>query len=172
LNPHTLAGKDRLVATGAHACIIGHITQHELLRALTVNDRANGFANRYLLALVQQSKFIPSGKGTPSEILEPFFVRFARTLERARTRGLMARDQETETLWASVYRKLAEVPQGLTGAILARGAAQVLRLSLIYALLDEAEVNRTDTAIRAPHLMAALAVWDYCKTSTHPPDPP
>ena len=70
-------------------------------------------------------------------------------------------------MWASVYRKLAEVPPGLTGAILARGAAQVLRLSLIYALLDEREVRRTDTAIRVPHLLAALAVWDYCKASAY-----
>jgi len=138
-----------------------------LLRCLTATDRANGFANRYLFAVVRQSKFIPSGKGTSHEILEPYFLRFSRTLERARTRGLMARDQETETLWASVYRKLAEVPQGLTGAILARGAAQVLRLSLIYALLDEVEARRTDTAIRVPHLLAALAVWDYCTASTY-----
>ena len=42
-----------------------------------------------------------------------------------------------------MYRRLAEVPQGLTGAILARGAAQVLRLSLIYALLDEEEATAT-----------------------------
>jgi phage/plasmid primase-like uncharacterized protein len=166
-NLSPLTKKDRMVATGAHVCIIGHITVNELLRCLAATDRANGFANRYLFAVVRQSKFIPSGKGTPPQILEPFFLRFSRTLERARTRGLMARDQEIETLWASVYRKLAEAPQGLTGAILARGAAQVLRLSLIYALLDEAEASRTDTAIRVPHLLAALAVWDYCTASTY-----
>ena len=43
----------------------------------------------------------------------------------------------------------------------------MLRLSLIYALLDETEVKRTDTAIRVPHLLAALAVWDYCKASAY-----
>jgi len=166
-NLSPLTKKDPIVATGAHVCIIGHITHHELLRALSATDRANGFANRYLFALVRQSKFIPSGKGTPPEILEPFFLRFSRTLERARTRGELTRDRETEQLWASVYRKLAEVPQGLTGAILARGAAQVLRLSLIYALLDEAEASRTDTAIRVAHLLAALTVWDYCTASTY-----
>lgn len=166
-NLSPLTKKDRLVATGAHACIIGHITVNELLRCLAATERANGFANRYLFALVRQSKFIPSGKGTPPEILQPYFLRFSRTLERARTRGELTRDRETEQLWASVYRKLAEVPQGLTGAILARGAAQVLRLSLIYALLDETEANRTETAIRVPHLLAALAVWDYCTASAY-----
>jgi uncharacterized protein DUF3987 len=166
-NLSPLTKKDRMVATGAHVCVIGHITVNELLRCLTATDRANGFANRYLFAAVRQSKFIPSGKGTPPELLEPFFLRFSRTLERARTRGELSRDKETEQLWASVYRKLAEVTSDLTGYILARGAAQVLRLSLIYALLDEAETNRTDTAIRVPHLLAALAIWDYCTASAY-----
>jgi phage/plasmid primase-like uncharacterized protein len=166
-NLSPLTKKDRMVATGAHICVLGHITVNELLRCLAATDRANGFANRYLFALVRQSKFIPSGKGTPPEILEPFFMRFSHTLERARTRAELTRDRETEQLWASVYRKLAEVTPDLTGAILARGAAQVLRLSLIYALLDEAEARRTDTAIRVSHLLAALAVWDYCKASAY-----
>ena len=166
-NLSPLTKKDRMVATKSHVCIVGHITVNELLRCLAATERANGFANRYLFALVRQSKFIPSGKGTPPEILEPFFLRFSRTLERARTRGELTRDVETEQLWAKVYRKLAEVTPDLTGTILARGAAQVLRLSLIYALLDETEVKRTDTAIRVPHLLAALAVWDYCKASAY-----
>ena len=34
-----------------------------------------------------------------------------------------------------------------------------MRLALIYALLDGAP------AIRRPHLLAALAVWDYCEAS-------
>lgn len=166
-NLSPLTKKDRMVATGAHICIIGHITQYELLRALTATDRVNGLANRHLIALVRQSQFLPAGKGTPQEILSPYFVRFMRTLEKARTRGELTRDEETEVLWGSVYRKLAEVTPDLTGAIIARGAAQVLRLSLLYALLDEQEAQRPQTAIRAPHLLAALAVWDYCRESAY-----
>jgi hypothetical protein len=48
---------------------------------------------------------------------------------------------------------------GLFGAITGRAEAQVLRLSLIYALLD------CHNAIRPEHLLAALAVWDYCEAS-------
>ena len=164
-NLSPLTKKDRISATKAHVGVIGHVTEDELLRKLSATDRANGLANRFAFALVRQSKFLPSGKGTPAHILEPYFARFSRTLERARTRGEMCRDAETEQLWAVVYRSLTEVPQGLTGAILARGAAQVLRLSLIFALLDEAEIHRADTAIRVPHLLAALALWDFCKAS-------
>ncbi|MBC7343072.1 MAG: hypothetical protein H5U02_11650 [Clostridia bacterium] len=45
------------------------------------------------------------------------------------------------------------------GAMIARAAPQVLRLSLIYALLD------LSPAIRREHLEAALALWDYCEAS-------
>ena len=47
----------------------------------------------------------------------------------------------------------------MLGAITARAEAQVLRLSLLYALIDG------DTAIRPTHLEAALALWQYCEAS-------
>ena len=40
-----------------------------------------------------------------------------------------------------------------------RAEAHVLRLQLLYALLDGAPV------IRSEHLVAALALWDYCAAS-------
>jgi hypothetical protein len=47
----------------------------------------------------------------------------------------------------------------LLGAILGRAEAQVLRMALIYALLDRQEF------IDAPHLRAALACWKYVEQS-------
>src|SRR3954452_12871527 len=48
---------------------------------------------------------------------------------------------------------------GLLGAVLSRAEAQVLRLALVSALLDRSAV------IRRPHLLAALAVWQYVEAS-------
>src|SRR5262249_35718307 len=45
------------------------------------------------------------------------------------------------------------------GAVLGRAEAHVLRLSLLYAVLD------CSTVITADHLHAALAVWDFAETS-------
>lgn len=165
-NLSPLTKKDRISATGAHICIIGHTTKNELLRYLTLTERGNGFANRFLFVLVKRSKCIPSGQGAPPSILEPYITRFSRTIERARTGGRLARDPEAEALWAEVYEKLSEEIPGLTGAILARAEAQVLRLSMVYSLLDEKEADSPTPAIRPSHLLAALAVWDYCKTTT------
>src|SRR5262249_60103854 len=48
----------------------------------------------------------------------------------------------------------------LLGAVLGRAEAQVIRIALIYALLDNAE------QIDLPHLRGALAVWGFCEDST------
>jgi hypothetical protein len=63
-------------------------------------------------------------------------------------------------LWERLYRTVFEqrLP-GLAGAVTSRAAAQVLRLSAVYALAD-----RTETVDR-PHLEAALAVWQYSQQS-------
>ena len=78
----------------------------------------------------------------------------------------LARDGEAGDLWgrdnhpgAGVYAELSRDRYGLAGAATARAHAQVLRLSLLYAVLDGA------TEIRREHLDAALAVWDYCEAS-------
>ena len=47
----------------------------------------------------------------------------------------------------------------MLGSVTSRATAQVLRLSLIYALLD------LSPAIKLPHLEAALALWQYAEDS-------
>ncbi len=59
-------------------------------------------------------------------------------------------------MWEGVYPELSAGSGGLHGAVTARAEAQTTRLALLYCLLDGAE--RIDTA----HLLAALAVWQYC----------
>ena len=54
---------------------------------------------------------------------------------------------------------LSGAKPGLTGALIARAEAQVLRLSCLYALLDNSEV------IRAEHQHAGLALWEYSEQS-------
>lgn len=60
-----------------------------------------------------------------------------------------------------MYEELAANEQGgLVGAITARAEAQMLRLSVTYALADGAGI------ITPTHLRAAWAVWDYAESST------
>jgi hypothetical protein len=62
-------------------------------------------------------------------------------------------------LWAAEYYDLSDAAPGLLGAVTSRAEAQVMRLSLLYALLDGKNVIGED------HLTAALALWDYCARS-------
>jgi hypothetical protein len=155
----TLTKNSPTKATGAHVSLIGHITAEELRRYLSTTEMANGFGNRFLWACVRRSKLLPEGGSVEEEALADMQTRLAGAIAAARGVGEVGRDGEAREIWREVYGTLSADRPGLTGVLLGRAEAHVLRLSLIYALLDCSPV------IRAPHLMAALAVWDYCEQS-------
>jgi len=144
-------------ATGAHISILGHVTKEELLRYLNDIEAGNGFANRFLWVCVKRSKVLPEGGGRPD--YGSIVPRLHDALEKARKLGELWRDAEAKEMWAAIYRELSEGKPGLLGAVTARAEAQVLRLSVLYTALNG------DSEIRPVHLMAALAVWDYCLAS-------
>ena len=142
-------------ATDAHVSLIGHITQTELCRRLDDTEYANGFANRFLFVCVRRSKFLPDG-GRPIDWTD-LQLKAKAALVKARTTGQMSFDAAAREKWRAVYRELSEGRPGMLGAVTARATAQVVRLSLIYALLDQAD------CIRLEHLQAALACWRYAE---------
>jgi hypothetical protein len=154
-----LTKNNPITATGAHISLITFITRHELLARLDDTSKANGFANRFLWAMVERSKLLPEGAMIPPEIINDLVDRLSKAVMFARHGGTLHRDEETRKSWARVYGELSAGQPGLTGAILSRAEAQVLRLSVLYALLDSTLVINRD------HLKAALAVWAYCKSS-------
>jgi hypothetical protein len=58
-----LTRKEPLDVDNVNLSVIAHVTPEELLSNLTATDRANGFANRFLILLVRRSKFLPEGGG-------------------------------------------------------------------------------------------------------------
>ena len=152
-----LTRKEPLDVDNVNLSVIAHVTPEELLNNLTATDRANGFANRFLILLVRRSKFLPEGGGEVN--LSPIVARLHAAVEAAKGRGLIARDGAARSLWANEYEKITRTRDGIRGALCGRAEAHVLRLSLLYALLDSAN------AIRPEHLQAALAFWEYCERS-------
>jgi len=155
----TMTKNSPLRATGAHVSLVGHITSEELQLNLTETERANGFGNRWLYILVKRSKCIPNAVPVPEPMLAPLVRALENVLEFAAKLDRVARDAEAEALWAEVYPALSTREPGLVGAICGRAEAQVLRLSLLYAILD------LSPAIGRTHLLAALAFFDYCAAS-------
>jgi Protein of unknown function (DUF3987) len=155
----TMTRSSSLSATSAHVSIIGHITADELRARLSRTDAANGFANRFLYTLVKRSKEMPFGGNlTDSEILH-LGEQLRTVIERAKLTGRVTMTNAAKTLWISVYSSLSAAQSGLLGAVTSRAESQVIRLALIYALLDGA------SEIDKPHLTAALALWEYCEAS-------
>ena len=144
-------------ATDTHVSMIAHVTRQELIRFLKSTDMANGFANRYLWVCTARSKVLPEGGGSPDLTL------LVPRIQSALTTGMsfheVPRDEEARRAWAEVYPDLSEGKPGLLGAVTARAEAQVLRLSVLYAVEDGSPV------VKLPHLRAALAVWQYAEDS-------
>jgi Protein of unknown function (DUF3987) len=156
---HPLTKTNPICASDAHISIIGHITKPELLRYINDVEMANGYANRFLWAMVRRSKKLPSPTGVPASVLNPLIIQLQRAIEAAKELGEMRRDADAESLWMQLYDELSEGQPGLFGAITARAEVQVMRLAAIYAAMDGTAL------IQVPHLRAALAVWRYCEAS-------
>lgn len=148
-----------LTATGAHISVIGHITLEELRRELNDVEAVNGFCNRFLWVAVRRSKLLPRGGSLRPDDLQPLGARLAKVVAWASTRSDIERDGGFWSLWEETYPTLTADRPGLLGAVTSRAEAQVLRLALVYALLDSSQV------IGRAHLEAALAVWGYCAAS-------
>lgn len=158
-NLRTLTKSSPARATEAHVSQIGHITREELHRYLTATESANGFGNRYMWFLVRRSKLLPLGGSPDSESLREIARELKAVIEFGRSAGEMRFDDAAREMWCEVYSILSRDGYGLAGALTGRAEAHVLRLSLIYAVLD------CSPAIRVEHLAAALAVWTYAGQS-------
>ena len=146
-------------ATGAHVSIVAHTTADEMARDLTDVDARSGFGNRFIYVAVRRSKYLPSPPDWDDRGVTTMAHEVGAALQVARTRSRLSRDPAADRRWAEVYGHLTRDRHGLAGILTSRAEAQVLRLSLVYALLDGA------SSIGLPHLEAALAVWDYAERS-------
>jgi hypothetical protein len=148
------------VADAAHVCLVGHITVDELRAKLTETEVASGFVNRHLIVCARRSKRLPSGGNLDDQTIADLGAKVHSALSEARKATILRRTPEAEARWAELYDLMAEdEPGGLLGAVIARDAAQVLRLSAAYALTDGSH------RIELAHLEAAWALWRYCRAS-------
>jgi Protein of unknown function (DUF3987) len=119
-----------MVATGAHISVLAHVTREELLRRLDNVEIANGFANRFLFALVRRSKHLPEGGSLDPAALDELARQVGVAIERAYRVGVLTRSPAAKDLWSKAYEDFGDGDEGLAGAVTARAEAQALRLSL------------------------------------------
>lgn len=145
-------------ATGAHISIVGHITATELQSHLTETEIANGFGNRFLWVCVRRSKTLATSPQADEQQLQSVADSIRQAVESA-TFGEIGRSAAAEDIWRQIYPKLSRERYGVAGSLLSRAEAQVMRLAMLFALLDMSR------EIDARHLQAALECWRYAEDS-------
>jgi hypothetical protein len=159
-----LTKTSRIAATDPHVCIIGHITQAELLSSMGKVNLLNGLANRFLWILVRRPKLVPNPLPMPDSEVERIGEELARLTIAAHSMnercGQLVFSNSAEALWGHVYPELVQEHRGILGPILARGAPYVRRLAQIYCQLDGKDM------IAEEHLESALAIWRYSQDSS------
>jgi hypothetical protein len=156
-----LTKSNRIKATGAHICIVTHITNAELQQKMHETEALNGFGNRILWVCARRQGLVPRPQPMPDhevDVLHRQIIEIVRTAQSEGFKNIQFTG-ETWSLWEKVYPELSQDHQGLAGVIINRAEAQVVRLSMIYALLDE------QNTVEPHHLDAALAFWKYCQDS-------
>lgn len=155
--------KQTYEAPAAPVSLIGHITADELRdsrHGLRMNDVMNGFANRVAWVFVDRRRIIPNLEPLPVDVRSQLVTRLRSALDQARQAGVVRRSPDADALWVDLYGRMAEDdPPGIVGALTARAEAQVLRLSLIFALIDG---SRT---IERRHLESGWELWRYSRWS-------
>jgi len=108
---------------------------------------------------VKRSKCLASGGHLADENLVPLQQKFKAVVEYSSQVGEMGWDETAKKIWAKIYPSLSGGHPGFFGSMIGRAETQVIRLSLIYALLDSCP------SVKPEHLFAALAFWDRVESS-------
>ena len=98
---------------------------------------------------------MPSPAPLLGAAVEPVMEHVRAVIRHAQDVSRLERTPLAEAAWRRAYPMLTAERAGLTGALLARGAAHVTRLAALFALVRLAPV------IDLPDLEAALAWWEY-----------
>ena len=141
--------------TGAHIGLLCHITIAELNHLLEECDVLNGFSNRFLWICARRSKLVSLPAPMPGEELRELQLELMDAVCGAASCGQVGLTPEAVEWWDKNYPSITKDVPGRLGAVTSRGEVMILRLALIYALLDQAK------AVNVAHLDAAHAVWRY-----------
>ena len=103
----TITKNTPLCATGAHISMVGHITTDELRARITRTDVANGFANRFMFALVKRSKLLPFGGDLDDCEINRLGERLREAVTFSAPAGRVTMTADAKAKWEAVYPTLS-----------------------------------------------------------------
>lgn len=160
LTHRTVDGSVAGAARDVQVSMVGHITAAELAAAMTDLDKRNGLGNRIIYVHSKRARVLTLPEPLGAGAVTSLGMRLKRHIYEARQIGRVAMGAEAREAWDALYQTRspemdADPPANVH--LVARWEAHILRLSLIYALLDGSSV------ILPEHYEAALAVWNYAE---------
>lgn len=154
-----LTKNDRIKVTGAHVGIVTHITMEELKGSLRAVEMHNGLANRFMWICSKRSKLVPNPSPMPQKELDEIKKNIHGIIKTNSQDVEMRLTDAAQNRWEYLYPEISKEHPGLIGSVINRAEAQVMRLAMIYALIN----NRHDIDIC--HLEAGLSFWKYSEES-------
>jgi len=133
--------REQAIVHSHHVGVIAHVTPVELRAKLSGTDAANGFGNRFIWLAVRRTRLVPFPV-SPVEGVDPgLFAVVGAAIAEAQVPGEVPWSPDARDAWEELYLELTmRRPYGLLAAMTARTEAQVVRLALVYALLDRSSV--------------------------------
>lgn len=150
---------NQLKATGAHINILSHITHFELKMMLSQSDMYNGLVNRFLWICVRRPKKIPFPQPMDDSKVLQLATQLSDVMQKAQNEQEITLDQAARALWINVYPEISVDDTDLKAVLTARSEAYVIRLALLFCLLDGQQ------AITPIHINAGIDVVKYSNQS-------
>ena len=168
--------------TDHHVAVLAHVTPVELRKRLSTTEAANGFGNRFLWIYTSRPGLVPR-PADPEDVCDPRDIQLVReavawsgtvaskkasVAVNRRVTGVSSISLSKDLYWTDDAREAWDAwyqewssrsGEGLLDHVLSRAYVHVIRLALVFALVDRART------IDVRHLQAALAVWDYSARS-------
>lgn len=147
--------------TDTHLVVVGHITPEALRRYMSGQDVTNGMVNRFVPAITERPRLVSPFDVEDVDVTDlagELLRRAAEPTHRGRWQ-LTSSSKDRYRQWYADFEHYRERQHERVAMVLGRGPVQVVRLALIYAVLDESDV------IGLPHLDAAIALWRYASMS-------
>ena len=165
-----LTRSDPVACEGAFVSMISQMTYGNVRSLFSSEEVEAGLANRFLWVHTYQAQVLE--RKVDWADLKTRFAPIAQRLRVAIQWGQKETDDnipllmtpEAEEAWykGGIYRRLSSPRMGMYGIATQRRAQQVMRVAMIFAVLD------CQHAIELKHITPAVALWDYCDaTAAH-----
>jgi hypothetical protein len=145
-------------ASNTFISLIGHITSDEFLKCISQVDRFNGFLNRFLFCHSYRDKIISNPinfEVLASHLSSMTDLYCLKSFIDHSNQTEIKLSNEAQTWWDKFYNEYGSSPDGLYPEVKARTENHIIKIAMIYALLDKSYVIEVD------HLKAGKAVVSY-----------